>query len=125
MTPSPRANIAKTAEVTAAARDLESLATAIRVDTLALGMIDPISGTAPVGTQVRRVAAYNTLMDLAVIGRHRFCAKVAEPGMGPCVLRADHDHATYQPGVTHMDAEQRDRAIRYLVHSEPDPERRA
>lgn len=99
--------------------------------------IDPIDTSAPSGTQVRRIAAYNALHDLAKAGRDRYCGRTdATKAGGPCILRDNHSPATFdvrrrgdqnniESHYTCMDPEQRDRALRYLVHSEPDPNRRA
>jgi hypothetical protein len=92
-------------------------------------VIDPLDASAPVGTHIRRIRAYNALMDLAVVGRDRICGKTPQhsPGTaGPCVLREGHAAPEYDDHYPdHMDAEQRDRAERYLTHSDPDPDRRA
>jgi hypothetical protein len=97
----------------------------LRTGTFSLHTVDPISATAPKGTQVRRIAAYNALMDLAVPGRDKYCGTVGLM-LGPCVLKQDHEAPMYDDGASlHMDVEQRDRALRYLVHSDPDATKRA
>lgn len=105
--------------------ELDNLVRCLRIG-LRLNEVDPIDSAAPRGTQIRRIAAYNALFDLARPGEHRYCGMYYSPVSGPCVLRADHQKAGYDDAsLGHMDAEQRDRAIRYLVHSEPDPDKRA
>jgi hypothetical protein len=102
------------------------LATALRVTVLGRAAIDPIDANAPAGTQGRRIAAHNALLDLAKPGRDRFCGYTADSALtGPCILVDGHRNATFDDSTTHMDAKQRDRAIRYLVHSDPDPKQRA
>lgn len=99
--------------------------------------IDPIDASAPAGTIERRIAAHNALIDLARPGQHRYCGlKSHTRKAGPCILVEGHSPAKFDVDrprnaqnqatyFTCMDVEQRDRAERYLVHSEPDPERRA
>jgi len=87
--------------------------------------VDPLDKDAPLGTQHRRIAAYNALHDLAKPGRDRFCGTRTSAMTGPCVLRDDHKPSEFDDVASHMDAEQRERALRYLVHSDPDPAKRA
>ena len=88
--------------------------------------IDPFDASAPRGTVERRIAAHNALMDVAKPGRDRICgASSGSVNDTPCVLRQDHAPALFDDRWSHMGVEQRDRARRYLVHSEPDPARRA
>jgi hypothetical protein len=86
--------------------------------------IDPVDKDAPAGTQRRRVAAYNALQDLAKPGRDRYCG-FAGSGGSPCVLRVNHHDSRFDDTTVHMTAEQRERAFRYLTHSNPDPAQRA
>lgn len=87
-------------------------------------MIDPIDANAPVGTQVRLIKAYNSLHDLAEPGTDRFCG-LREGEQGPCVLKENHPPSLYDDGLRHMDATQRETALRYLTRSNPDPAKRA
>lgn len=95
-------------------------------------IVSPFDKDAPVGTTRRRIKAHNALLDVAVIGVDRICGIEEESQAdgsttsGPCVLREGHRSPWYDNQYPyHMDAEQRDRAERYLVHSEPDPDKRA
>lgn len=97
----------------------------IRTVMLRRPAIDPIDSSAPLGTQHRRISAYNALFDLARPGRHKYCGYRAASLKGPCVLKDGHADSKFDDTTAHMDVEQRDRAVRYLVHSEPDPARRA
>lgn len=98
-------------------------------------IIDPVDASAQLGTQRRRIKAHNALLDLARPGTDRFCGYEEESRTplrggrataGPCVLKEGHHEPGYDTDFPrHMDAEQRDRAERYLTHSDPDPARRA
>lgn len=90
-------------------------------------VIDPLDKSAPPGTIRRRIDAYNALRELAVAGRDRYCgAPLSGFGMDQvCILKDGHRPSLYDPSTPHMGVEMRDRAERYLVHSEPDPARRA
>lgn len=85
---------------------------------------DPFDANAPRGTVARRILAHNALIDVAVPGTDRICG--IDVGPGPCVLREGHVFPRYDDDhPNHMDAEQRDRAERYLSHSDPNPDTRA
>lgn len=89
-------------------------------------VIDPLDKSAPPGTLGRRVHAYNALRTLAKPGRDRYCASEDTDDGTLCVLTELHpDNRFNTSGNPHMTVADRDRARRYLVHSEPDPERRA
>lgn len=89
-------------------------------------VIDPLDKSAPPGTLARRIHAYNALRDLAKPGRDWYCADERTDDGTPCILRHDHRNARFNvSGNQHMTVADRDRARRYLVHSEPDPEHRA
>lgn len=84
--------------------------------------ISPVDQYAPIGTQVRRIKAYNTLRLAAKAGTDMFCGHTSIDYPRPCILKRGHEDATYEDGNRHMDAEQRDRALRYLMlRSAPKP----
>lgn len=119
------------------ANDVHRLVGILRTVVLGRPVIDPIDKSAPRGTQIRRIAAHNALVDLAKPGEHRYCGQTGHTRAGgPCVLREGHSDADFdsEPApersmfgrtYTCMDVEQRDRALRYLIHSDPDPSNRA
>jgi hypothetical protein len=86
--------------------------------------VDPISETAPLGTQYRRIVAGNLLADIGVLGTDRVCGILTDSG-APCVLKEDHRPPRYDEDQPyHADAEQAARARRYLIHSDPDKTKR-
>jgi hypothetical protein len=120
------------------AAQVKQLVGLIKTAVLGRVAIDPIDKDAPFGTQIRRIAAYNALQDLAKPGADRFCGSTRHTRGGqPCVLRDGHlpsqFDATFHPGTSTVDtndyrclsADGRERALRYLVHSDPDPDKRA
>lgn len=115
----------KSATADEATRAVRNLVGAIRTIVLGRTAIDPIDASAPAGTQHKRIAAYNALHDLARPGHDRYCGYSSSALIGPCVLREGHADSQYDRAVSHMDVEARDRALRYLVHSDPNPEQRA
>lgn len=100
------------ADTAEAWRMLTALYRTIRSGSIA---VNPVDQHAPIGTQVRRIKAYNTLQMVAKPGRDTFCGFTSDAYPAPCILRRGHEDGTYQDGNRHMDAEQRDRAIRYLM----------
>lgn len=89
-----------------------------------LPAVDPFDKNAPAGTVRRRIRAHNMLLEIAVPGQDRICG--ADAGNSNCVLVAGHNPPYYDDAETHhCDPEQRDRAIRFLIHSHPDPRQRA
>ena len=99
--------------------------------TFNLASIDPFDAKVP-GTVRRRIKAHNALLDIARIGRDKICGeqgtRVGNTDSylhGPCILKAGHESSRFVDNWDHMDAEIRDRAFRYLAHSDPDPATRA
>jgi hypothetical protein len=84
--------------------------------------ISPIDADAAPGTQRRRIAAHNALLDVATPFKDRICGQ--DTNGRPCILKDGHKPSEYDT-TSHLNAEGRERAMRYLVHSEPDPAKRA
>ncbi len=115
----------RTAKPGETAKQVRQLVAVLRTAFSGTIAVDPVDKDAPVGTQIRRIAAYNALHDLAKPGRDRYCGARMSAMAGPCILRDGHTDAAFDETCAHMDASQRERALRYLVHSEPDPAKRA
>jgi hypothetical protein len=108
-----------------AAAETDRMQTLIRESRIRSGLreVDPISETAPVGTQYRRIVAGNLVADIGKLGVDRVCG--ARTNDAYCVLKEGHMPPRYDEDQPyHADAEQAARARRYLIRSDPDPEQR-